>query len=166
MPWYAAVFSSQGAGGVNPALTKLRDAGAMSRMMIALAVALLAACNTPHPRFRGVEPVRITVGKSTFDVRVKGREAEAIRLNAEWAPRMEAVAPRAVMAIEKVSGCTVRRLDGDQAQAFAKLNCGKDAAPMRAAPGRVQYDCDIDDLYVNRGLGEQITEMTCTPRRY
>ncbi len=125
-----------------------------------------AACDTPHPRFAGVDPVRITMGQSTFDVRVKGGEAEAIRLNAEWAPRPEAVAPRAVAAIERVSGCTVRRLDGDQAQFFARLKCSKDDRPMAVLPGRIEYECDIADAYIDRGLGEAVTEMTCTPRRY
>ncbi len=136
----------------------------MRRVLPCLLV--LAACDMPHPRFAGVEPVRITVGQSTFDVRVRDREAEAIRRNAEWAPRPAAVAPRAVAAIERVSGCTVRRLDGDQAQFFAKLTCGKDDRPMEVLPGRIEYECDIEDAYINRGLGEAVTEMTCTPRGY
>ncbi|WP_193555912.1 hypothetical protein [Marimonas lutisalis] len=136
------------------------------RHLILLACVWLAACNTPHPRFAGIAPVRISVGQSAFDIRVKGREAEAIRLNAEWAPRPEAVAPRAVAAIEKVSGCTVRRLDGDQAQFFARLSCGREDRAMEVMPGRIVYDCDIADAYVNRGLGESISEMTCTPRAY
>lgn len=126
----------------------------------------LAACDTAHPRFWGVEPVRITVGKSTFAVRVKGNEAEAIRLNTEWAPRMEAVAPRAVMAIEKVSGCKVVRLDGDQAQAFARLKCGKGAAPMAVRPGRIEYVCDIDEAYRYSGMDTAVADMTCRPKRY
>ncbi|PIE13262.1 MAG: hypothetical protein CSA70_06820 [Rhodobacterales bacterium] len=126
----------------------------------------LAACDTPGPEFRGVDPVRITVGKSTFDIRVMDRKAEAIRVNTEWAPRLEAVAPRAIAAIEKVSGCDVRKLDGDQAMMVARLKCGKGDLPMEIEPGRIEYDCDIDDVYVNRGLGEKITEMTCTPVRY
>lgn len=136
------------------------------RMLVPAALALAAACDTPSPGFRGVAPVRITVGKSTFDIRVDGNRAEAIRLNREWALRLEAVAPRAVAAIEKVSGCTVTKLDGDQALMFARLKCGKGVAPMAVAPGRIEYDRDIDGTYVNRGLGEQVTEMTCTPRRY
>ncbi|KPP84383.1 MAG: hypothetical protein HLUCCO07_09160 [Rhodobacteraceae bacterium HLUCCO07] len=127
---------------------------------------ILAGCDTPHPRFAGVEPVRITVGQSTFDIRVRDRKAEAIRRNAEWAPRPEAVAPRAVAAIERVSGCTVRRLDGDQAQFFAWLKCGRGDRPMEILPGRIEYECDIEDAYVDRGLGETVTGMTCTPRRY
>jgi hypothetical protein len=138
----------------------------MKRLIALLCVSLLVACDTPSPGFRGIDPVRITIGKSTFDVRVKENRAEAVRLNAEWAPRMEAVAPRAVAAIEKVSGCKVRKLDGDQALILARLKCGKGAEAIAPVPERIEYDCDIDDLYINRGLGEQITEMTCTPKRY
>ena len=136
------------------------------RLSVLAFFVMLMACDTPSPGFRGVDPVRITIGKSTFDVRVKGNQAEAIRLNAEWAPRMEAVAPRAVAAIETVSGCVVRKLGGDQALILAKLNCGKGSAPQTEAPERIEYDCDIDDTYVNRGLGQEITEMTCEPRRF
>ena len=76
---------------------------------------LLAACNTPSPGFYGGEPVRMHLGGSTFDIRVKGRRAEAIRLNMEWAPRLSSVGEKAVLAIEKVSGCEVARLKGDAA---------------------------------------------------
>ena len=125
---------------------------------------VLCACNTPSPKFRGVAPVRINIGQSSFDVRVIGNRAEAIRLNPEWAPRLESVAPRAVAAIERVSGCAVARLDGDQALILARLTCAGDPQPLAVVPGVVEYDCDIDDLYINKGLGERITEMTCTPR--
>ncbi|MDU8927554.1 hypothetical protein RXV86_09175 [Alisedimentitalea sp. MJ-SS2] len=138
----------------------------MKRLVCLVFAVALAACNTPSPGFRGVEPVRITIGQSTFDVRVDGNRAEAIRLNREWAPRLEAVAPRAVAAIEKVSGCSVAKLGGDQALIEARLKCGKGAEPIEVLPGKVEYDCDIDDTYVNRGLGEKVTEMTCTRRRY
>ncbi|MEZ5716800.1 MAG: hypothetical protein R3D85_17610 [Paracoccaceae bacterium] len=135
-------------------------------MVFLLSSVGLGGCNTPSPGFKGVAPVRITVGQSTFDVRVDGNRAEAIRLNPEWAPRQEAVAPRAVAAIETVSGCEVTKLGGDAALIEARLKCKGDARPMAIAPGRIEYDCDIDDVYVNRGLGEKITEMTCTPRPY
>ncbi len=68
------------------------------------------ACDTPSPAFRGVEPVRVKVAQSVFDVRTSGKRAEAIRVNSEWAPRMGATAPRGVVAIEAASGCQVRRL--------------------------------------------------------
>lgn len=48
----------------------------------------LAACNTPSIGFRGIDPATVTVEGSTFDVRVKGAVAEAIRTNMQYAPRM------------------------------------------------------------------------------
>jgi len=112
--------------------------------MMITALIMLTACNTPGLKFRGIEPQRISVGKSTFDVRVDGTHAEIIRLNPEWSPRLAAVAPRMVAAIEAVSGCKVRRLDGDQALATASLNCGGTLAPL---PKSRAYECVIDDLH-------------------
>lgn len=84
----------------------------------------LAACNTPGPGFRGHDPVRVRVQGSIFDVRVAANRAEAIRRNPEWTLRRETVAPRAVVAIEAVSGCRVAHLGGDQAVIRARLECG------------------------------------------
>jgi hypothetical protein len=131
-------------------------------MLLFIATVLLAGCNTPSPAFRGVAPVRVTVGKSVFDVRVKGNRAEAIRLNHEWAPRLEAVAPRAVTAIEQVSGCTVYRTGGDAALILARLKCAKGKGPVPPEP--LQYDCDIDTDFAQVGNGGMLTEMTCTRR--
>lgn len=127
-------------------------------MRVALPVLLvltLVACDTPGPGFRGIDPVRISVGKSTFDVRVDGRRAQAIRLNMEWAPRPAAVAPRAVAAIEQVSGCRVARLDGDQAVILAKLECGTGARPPR--PDLRAFDCEVEPL------GGGLADLTCRP---
>ncbi len=120
-----------------------------------LLVLILAACDTPGPGFRGIDPVRISVGKSTFDVRVNGTRAQAIRLNMEWAPRPAAVAPRAVAAIEQVSGCRVTRLDGDQAVILAKLDCGTGTRPR--APGPRALDCEVEPL------GGGLVDLICRP---
>jgi hypothetical protein len=109
--------------------------------MAALGLLALAACNTPGPDFRGIAPVRVIIGQSTFDVRVDGHRAQAIRLNMEWAPRRDAVAPRAVAAIEQVSGCRVSRLDGDQVVIVARLDCGGQG--HRAVPDRAIFECDL-----------------------
>jgi hypothetical protein len=84
-----------------------------------------------------------------FDVRVDGTRAEAIRLNTRWAPRHSAIAPFGVAAIEKVSGCRVRKLSGDQALMTASLDCGQ---PLRPLPRGTQYDCDV--YTVTDGLAE------------
>ncbi len=117
----------------------------MIRSAIIILVLLLAGCDTPSPEFRDVEPMRVKVGQSMFDVRIKDKRAEAIRVNSEWAPRLEATAPRGVAAIEIVSGCKVRKLAGDQAMMTAYLNCG---GPLRPLPvPRPKYlDCGLLDL--------------------
>ena len=143
-------FNQRSKGFVNHNATKL---GLMNRMTL-IALVLLAGCNTPGIKFRGVEPQRISIGKSTFDVRVDGTRAEIIRLNAEWAPRLASVAPRMVAAIEKVSGCKVRKLDGDQALATASLNCGGALEPL---PKSHAYACEIDNLQ------DGYADMICRP---
>ena len=83
----------------------------------------LAACNTAGPHFRGLPATRITVEGSTFDVRVRDELAEAIRINAEYAPRFGPIQRRAGIAMAQVSGCTVKEVRGDQAQATGILDC-------------------------------------------
>ena len=83
----------------------------------------LAACNTPSIGFRGIDPVTLTVEGSTFDVRMNGTVAEAIRTNMQYAPRMGPIGGRASVAIEQVSGCKVKRFGGDQAVIVAELDC-------------------------------------------
>jgi len=106
---------------------------------------LLTACNTPSPGFYGVEPVRMHLGGSTFDIRVKGRRAEAIRLNMEWAPRLSSVGEKAVLAIEKVSGCEVTRLKGDAALVEARLDCGSGPPPPRPPSGELFCEMDLHE---------------------
>lgn len=115
----------------------------------------LAACNAPGPAFQGIDPHRIAVGGAVFDVRVDGRDAQAIRRNAEWAPRLAAVAPRGILAIEHVSGCRVARIAGDQAVMIAQLDCGTGAPPP---PPPHLFDCALEDFHDGYG------ELTCVPR--
>lgn len=121
---------------------------------MAISLGLLAGCNAPGPDFRGIDPARISVGKSTFDVRVIGNRAQAIRLNPEWAPRRAATAPRGIAAIEVVSGCKVRTLGGDQAVMVARLECGK--AVDASDPARA-YECDFEHI------SGKYTELVCEP---
>lgn len=126
------------------------------RLLVWLISALaLASCDTPPPEYRGIAGQRITVGQSTFDVRQDGSKALALRVNTEWAPRPEAVAPRALVAIEKSTGCRVMRMDGDQVLIEAKLDCGG-GTPGRE-PEALEYDCDYRPQYAGR------VELVCTP---
>ncbi|MDF1726725.1 MAG: hypothetical protein P1U53_03145 [Sulfitobacter sp.] len=90
-----------------------------------LALCLLAACNTPGPHFRGLPATTVTVQGSTFDVRVRDELAEAIRTNSEYAPRFGPIRDRARIAMAQVSGCRVKEVRGDQAQAIGILDCKK-----------------------------------------
>lgn len=88
-----------------------------------LAQMLLTGCNTPGPHFRGIPATTVTVDGSTFDVRVRDELAEAIRTNVEYAPRFGPIKERAGRAMAMVSGCEVREVRGDQAQATGILRC-------------------------------------------
>ncbi len=102
---------------------------------------ILTSCNTAGPHFRGLEPVTVTVDGSTFDVRVRGELAEAIRTNSEYAPRFGPIRDRASRAMAMVSGCEVKEVRGDQAQATGILRCdgAPKRAPVRGVP--VERDC-------------------------
>ncbi len=126
------------------------------RWIALVLMAVLAACSHPSPAFWGVAPVRVSVGQSTFDVRIVGRHAQAIRLSREWAPRTITIAPRAAAAIAEVSGCAVPRLWGDQAMLEAALVCGPGAAARRGVP-RAQ-DCRVVPTR------RRWTEVACTSR--
>lgn len=125
------------------------------RLLFWLFLPFLAACNTPGYEFRGINPVRVSIGKSTFDVRVDGTSAQAIRINPEWAPRFEAVAPRGAMAMQKVSGCKVARLRGDPAVMLARLDCGAGVPPL--LPGRA-YECELEPIHSG------YADLICLPR--
>lgn len=116
---------------------------------------MAGACNAPSPTFRGIAPVRVSVGPSTFDLRIVGRHAQAIRVNHEWAPRMGSIAPRAAAAIAATSGCDAPRLWGDQAMIEAVLIC---TAQARAAR-------DVARPHVCRAVPtrQRWTEMACQP---
>jgi hypothetical protein len=117
----------------------------MRTLILLIAFVGLAACDTPPPEYRGIAGQRITIDSSTFDVRQDGTKALALRVNTESAPRPEAVFPRAQVAIEKSSGCRVKRMDGDQVLIEAALDCGGvSAAPD---PGTLDYECDYNRLY-------------------
>lgn len=114
------------------------------RKRLAFLVMLLASCNTPGPEYRGAPVTRVTVGQSTFDIRIIGNKAQAIRVNTEWAPRPMAVMPRALTAIEQVSQCHVRQMDGDQVVIEARLKCGGSPPPRQRS---FEYECDVRRMY-------------------
>lgn len=116
---------------------------------LVLCFGLCAGCNTPSLDFAGVPPARLSVNGSTFDVRVRGTLAEAIRVNAEYAPRFGPIRPRAEKAIELVSGCRVKKIAGDQALITARLTCPE----TRATPG-VAEGCARTGTARGKGVGK------------
>lgn len=108
--------------------------------LFSFAILFVAACNTAGPHFRGIPATTVTVDGSTFDVRVRGELAEAIRTNSEYAPRFGPIRERAGRAMAMVSGCEVKEVRGDQAQATGILKCGK--GPRKPAPATpVDLEC-------------------------
>ena len=125
-------------------------------------MALLAACNTAGPHFRGLPATTVTVDRSTFDVRVNGRLAEALRTNPEYAPRFGPIRHRAAKAMELVSGCTVKEVRGDQAQATGLLDCGKGGPRIDRLKPQGEYSCYTIDKYVSPATGELVLDLDCT----
>lgn len=141
------------------------------RMIIGMAVFLLAGCGQAGPHFRELEPVRIEVQGDVFDVRVRGRLAEAIRRNPRYAPRLGEVGPRAALAMEVVSGCPVKEIRGDAAMVLGILDCdgGKDGGKVpsrdRGQMGRGRLppeDCAILDRWRQMGGQEEALVLDCT----
>ncbi len=122
----------------------------------------LAACNTPGPHFRGLPATTVTVDGSTFDVRVRGRLAEALRTNMEYAPRFGPIRQRAAMAMEIVSGCKVKEVRGDQALATGILDCGKGGPPIDRLKPQGEYSCYTLDSYVSPATHELVLDVDCT----
>jgi hypothetical protein len=104
----------------------------------------------------------VTVDGSTFDIRVNGRLAEAIRTNAEYAPRFGPVQMRAQKAMELVSGCRVKEVRGDQAQATGLLDCGKGGPAPDRMKQQGEYDCLTLDSYISPATNEVVLDLDCT----
>jgi hypothetical protein len=132
-------------------------------MRIVLVVLIfLAACNTPGPRFRGLAATTVTIEGSTFDVRVNGRLAEALRTNSDYAPRFGPIRDRAKQAMELVSGCVVKEVRGDQALATGILDCGAGGPPIDRLRPQGEYDCFPIDSYISPATLELVLDLDCT----
>jgi len=86
---------------------------------------ILVACSSPGQRFNNIDPVRVAVAGSVFDVYVLGDEVRVIRMNFEMLPSIGVIGPRTVSAIERATGCRVKdgSFNGDQAMADARISC-------------------------------------------
>ena len=88
-------------------------------------ILVLVSCSSPGSRFNSVQPVRVTVAGSDFDVYVLGDDVRAIRMNFEVFPKLAVVGARAGVAIRLASGCAViaSSVSGDQAVMDARIAC-------------------------------------------
>ena len=140
----------------------------MSRRLVSSGFALMfgvAACNTAGPHFRHLPATRITVEQSTFDVRVNRRLAEAIRVNARYAPRLGPVGLEAARAMHLVSGCAVTEVRGDAAQTTGVLDCGEGPPPVVLVAG-LNYECVAIDGYFSSVDGSYAVDYDCAPVPY
>jgi hypothetical protein len=94
----------------------------MRPVMIAVCL-MLMGCAAPSSHFQGIDPVRVTVEGSTFDLRQRGTLVEAVRVNPQYAPRLGPLRHRARRAMAFASGCDVKWVMGDQAVLLGRLNC-------------------------------------------
>ena len=133
-------------------------------MRYLIVFALLCACDMPSPGFRGLEATRVHVEGSTFEVRIKDREAEAIRTNTQYAPRMGLIGERATIAMEQVSGCEVTKISGDAALIHGRLKCGRNPVPVaqeRGFPRHAELECYGIDSHISPATDERITNYDC-----
>ncbi|MEP1586651.1 MAG: hypothetical protein ABJR46_03385 [Tateyamaria sp.] len=132
------------------------------RILIALlAIFFLASCNTAGPHFRGLPATTVTVEGSTFDVRVNGELAEALRTNIEYAPRFGPIRARAGEAMAAVSGCKVKEVRGDAALATGILDCGRGGPAVDRLKLQGEYDCLTIDSYISPATNELVLDLDC-----
>ncbi|MGR3614913.1 MAG: hypothetical protein ACU0BB_02590 [Paracoccaceae bacterium] len=132
-----------------------------------ISVMCLAACNGPSPHFANAPVTRIAVEGSTFDVRVQGNLAEAIRVNPEYAPRFGPIRKRAGVAMAQASGCEVVDVLGDQSISTGVLACnGTDHAEwlIRTAVATAGYDCIESNDWAWEKSSQDYTDYECFPR--
>ncbi len=126
-----------------------------------LAFLLLAACSGGTPYFRDQPATRVSVNGSVFDVRVRHELAEAVRVNAQYAPRLGPIRDRAALAMAHVSGCPILDVMGDAAVTVGVLGCDRALGEklIFGALLRGPYEC-VNYGY-SGGYGYQVFE--CTP---
>lgn len=134
----------------------------MRLCLLFIAMFWIVACNSAGPHFRRLPATTVTLDGSTFDIRVNGRLAEAIRTNVEYAPRFGPVQTRAQKAMELVSGCRVKEVRGDQAQATGILDCGKGGPSPDRLKRQGEYDCLTLDSYISPATNEVVLDLDCT----
>ena len=138
-------------------LTNFPHAVGMMRIFLPLLL-LVAACNTPSLHFAGLPATRIAVGNSVFDVRIKGKLAEAIRVNTYYVPRADPVLKEATLAITLVGRCEVTGVLGDQAVVTGVLDCASETQVIQSP---ADYGCQAVDPTALGGTGPPGSAWRC-----
>jgi hypothetical protein len=119
-------------------------------------------CAAPGSELEDRPATRVMVMGSVFDVRVKDRTAQAIRVNRQYAPRLGPIGARAAFAMQHVSGCTVTKLKGDAALLIGTLRCGHgDPVPPLYRTRHGTLECYGIDSFESPATGELITNYDC-----
>ncbi|MBY6157825.1 hypothetical protein [Pseudooceanicola nitratireducens] len=87
-------------------------------------ILLLAGCAAPTLGFRGAVVSDHVVEGCRFKVYHSGDQAQAVRINRQFAPRIGPLAGRAAIAMQQGTGCRVTEMAGDAAVLVARLSCG------------------------------------------
>jgi len=124
---------------INHFATRRTESAAMRKIAV-INLCQLAGCGTIETYFRDAPATvtRIVVGEVLFDVRVRRKLAEAIRVESNYPPRGAHYFNPAQAAIEVDSGCKVDRIGGDQAQITGILDC---PSVRNAPPLITDYTC-------------------------
>ncbi len=97
-----------------------------------LAILAVAGCDAPTHGFARTAPIQQVVQGSHFNIYHDGNQAQAVRTNVEFAPRIGPLATRAVIAMQQATGCRVSDLAGDAAVLVGRLSCTKKPRPACA----------------------------------
>jgi hypothetical protein len=130
------------------------------RVCIVVSILLLAGCVSETRHFRGGDPVRLTVDGSSFDIRLRGNLAEAIRTNPQYAPRLGPLRARAGFAMAQVSGCEVTGVLGDQSVLTGILDC----SDATLAPMLPVYGCGDVVMWLESRGPAGFAEYLCSPK--
>lgn len=130
-------------------------------MRVVLVLLCVSACNAPSAYFGEADVTRVRVEGSLFDVRRKGRLAEAVRVNAEYAPRLGPIARRAEIAMEAVTGCDVVQIRGDAAQILGVMKCNSATPDVPVLSYARAQDCEVVDVFVPSGGATAYLEAAC-----
>ncbi len=124
---------------------------------------LLTGCDSGSRHFAGAPVSRVRIGDAVFDIRVKDELAEAVRRNAQYAPRLGPIRTQAGLAMQMVSGCRVVHVLGDQAVTLGLLDCDGRERDWRLVLINRGYDCQEVGGLSRSGPGEFYTTFECDP---